>query len=63
MILIVCHFIYACDVSGGIVWGLKKNKIKWAHKFMGLPEGAFFLGGVNLGGGVLLKSAVYSNTR
>ena len=30
---------------------------------MGLPEGAFFLGGVNLGGGVLLKSAVYSNTR
>ena len=58
MILIVCHFIYACDVSGGIVWGLKKNKIKWAHKFIGLPEGAFFLGGVNLEGGVLLKSAV-----
>ena len=48
----VCHFIYPY-VSGGIAWGLKKNQIKWAPKFMGLPEGAFFLGGVNLGGGVL----------
>ena len=29
------------------------EEIKWAPKFMGLPEGALFLGGVNLGGGVL----------
>ena len=47
MVLIVCHFIPPCDVSEGIVWGLKKIELKghlnlWGDLKMFFLEGPEF---------------------